>query len=114
MSPCTPASDASVLLVWRRFADLTPSEAAVVTACWSGDPTPLHVRCMPGKTVFVVTSPAPLGRFHWAVFSEHGLEVDEGWEASLAEARRVAVEAQVLWSHRCTAKEKCRCAKFQR
>ena len=46
--------------------------------------------------------------------SPHGRELDEGWEASLADVQRVAVEAQKLWSHRCEAKKKCRCARSQR
>lgn len=117
MPPCAPSSARAVELEWRRFADLTATEADFATVCgafWTGVQMPVHFRCMPGKTIFAVTSPTPLGRFRWAVFDVNGLELDGGWEALEADAQRVAVEAQELWSHRCKAKDKCRCAKFQR
>ena len=116
MTPCPllPTGSGPVAPIWRRFVDLTPSEAAFVTACWSGDPKLLDVSCLPGKTTFVVASPATAGASHWAAFSADGVELDDGWEASVADAKRVATEARELWSHRCDEKEHCRCAAFLR
>ncbi len=114
MEIATPAMRA-LGVVWRPFSSLSAAEVSfVVVRQLCEFPTRMFVTCVPGKTSFAVVGPDSSDVFHWAVFNAHGQRLDEGWEISCEEAKRIARESQQLWSHRCELRDNCHCAAHKR
>lgn len=100
--------------VWRPLATLPLAQAAFVVARSHCAPGTLHVTCVPGETSFAVSGEDDVYGWHWAIFSATGIKLDDGWEETLSDAQRVALEARNLWSHRCGSRRGCGCGKRTR
>lgn len=95
--------------VWRPLAKLPLAQAAFVVARSQCAPGTLHVTCVPGETIFAVSGEDTVYGWHWAIYSAMGIKLDDGWEETLPDAQRVALEARHLWSHRCGRRRGCGC-----
>lgn len=109
--PVRTARPAHQYEVWRPLARLSRAEAVFVVARSHCDPSTVYVTCRPGETSFAVAGRDALYGWQWAIFSATGMKLDDGWEGTLEDAQRVAMEVRRLWAHRCHQRSLCGCVR---